>query len=99
MYIRGNSTSTGEGELFEIANVIVTFRAERSVAVVPLTHGEFDSTMTPREQPLGLDNAVQLVWRETADGEFDVIGKLDHVGIRVPPQTDEVGTEPVTASD
>lgn len=90
VYIRGNSTSTGEEELFEIANVIVTFHAERTVAVVPLTHGEFDGTYySTGTAPLGVDNAVQLVWTETADGEFDVMGKLDHLGIRVPPQTDE----------
>ena len=96
VYIRGNSTSTGEEELFEIANVIVTFHAERSVAVVPLTHGEFDGTYySTGTAPLGVDNAVQLVWTETADGEFDVMGKLDHLGIPVRPRTDEVGTEPV----
>jgi hypothetical protein len=44
VYIQGVSTSTGQEELFEIANVIVTFHAERTMAVVPLTHGEFDGT-------------------------------------------------------
>ena len=100
VYIRGVSTSTGQEELFEIANVIVTFHAERTMAVVPLTHGEFDGTYySTGTAPLGVDNTVQMVWTETAGGEFDVMGKLDHLGIRVPPQTDEVGTEPVTPSD
>ena len=35
VYIQGVSTSTGQEELFEIANVIVTFHAERTMAVVP----------------------------------------------------------------
>jgi hypothetical protein len=90
VYVKGISHATGEEELFEIANVIVTFEAERTVADVPLTHGEYDGTYySTGTAPLGDDNSVQLVWTENADGEFDVVGKLDHLGIRVPPQTDE----------
>ena len=36
LYIQGTSTSTGEEELFEIANIIAIFHAERSVADLPL---------------------------------------------------------------
>ena len=84
LYIRGTSTSTGEEELFEIANIIATFHAERTVADVPLTHGEFDGTYySTGTGALGEDNAVQLVWTETADGKFNVMGRLQHLGVRV----------------
>jgi hypothetical protein len=82
LHIRGTSTSTGEEELFEIANIIVTFYVERSVAEVPLTHGEFDGTYySTGGAPLGDENAVQLVYTETADGGFDFIGRLEHLGV------------------
>ena len=100
LYIRGTSTSTGREELFEIANVIVTFHAERSVAVVPLTHGEFDGTYySTGTAPLGIDNAVQLVWTETAEGELGVMGKLDHLGIRVLSPGPMKSGQPVAGKD
>jgi hypothetical protein len=44
VYVKGISYATGQEELLEIANVIVTFEAQRTVADVPLTHGEYDGT-------------------------------------------------------
>ena len=44
VYIKGISPATGQEELFEIANVIVTFEAKWTVADVPLIHGEYDGT-------------------------------------------------------
>jgi hypothetical protein len=83
VYVKGISHATGEEQRFEIANVIVTFEAERTVANVPLTHGEYDGTYySTGTAPLGDDNSVQLVWTENADGEFDVMGRLDHLGVR-----------------
>ncbi|MCH9731723.1 MAG: restriction endonuclease [Actinomycetia bacterium] len=78
VYIRGISCVTGQEELFEIANVIVTFEARLTVADVPLTHGEYDGTyFSTGQAPLGDSNAVQLVYTETPEGELDVIGRLD----------------------
>ncbi|WZT94675.1 restriction endonuclease [Mycobacterium avium subsp. hominissuis] len=44
VYVKGTSHVTGQEELFEIANVIVTFEAKWAVADVPLSHGEYDGT-------------------------------------------------------
>ena len=70
------------------------------MADVPLTHGEFDGTYySTGTAPLGADNSVQLVWTETPDGEFDVMGKLDHLGINAPPKSGEAGTKPVAPTE
>jgi hypothetical protein len=98
VYVKGNSNATGEEELFEIANVIVTFEAKRTLADVPLTHGEYDGTyFSTGSAPLGDDSTVQLVYTETPDGEFDVIGRLDGppdtLGVQIPAKTDQAGTD------
>ena len=98
MYVKGTSHATGQEELFEIANVIVTFQAERTVADVPLTHGEYEgSYYSTGSAPLGDHNTVQLVYTETPDGKFDVIGRLDGpletLGVQIPAKTDEAGTD------
>ncbi|GAB3035753.1 hypothetical protein MBOU_36640 [Mycobacterium bourgelatii] len=78
VYVKGLSHATGEEELFEIANVIVTFEAVRTVADVPLTHGEYDGTFySTGLAPLGDDATVQLVYTESPDGDFDLAGRLD----------------------
>lgn len=78
LYVKGISHETGEEELFEIANVIVEFEAEWTVTEVPLTHGEFDSSYyATGTAPIGDADAVQLVVRETPEGQFDVMGRLD----------------------
>jgi hypothetical protein len=98
VYVKGISHATGEEELFEIANVIVTFEAQRTVADVPLTHGEYEGTYySTGSAPLGDDNTVQLVYTETRDGALDVIGRLDGtlatLGLQIPAKTDEAGTD------
>jgi hypothetical protein len=94
VYIKGISYVTGHEELFEIANLIVTFEAKWTVADVPLTHGEYDGTyFSTGKAPLGDHNTVQLVYTETLEGEFDVIGRLDGtldtLGIQIPAETDD----------
>ncbi|WP_052540823.1 restriction endonuclease [Mycobacteroides abscessus] len=94
LYAKGTSHETGEEELFEIANVIVTFEAERTVADVSLTHGEYDGTYySTGSAPLGDGNTVQLVYTETTDGKFDVMGRLDgtlaSLGLLMPAATDD----------
>lgn len=94
VYVKGTSHVTGEEQLFEIANVIVTFEAERTVAGVPLTHGEYDGTyFSTGSAPLGDHNTVQLVYTESPDGSFDVIGRLDGpldaLGVLIPAKTVE----------
>lgn len=104
VYVKGKSHATGEDELFEIANVIVTFEAKRSVADVPLAHGEYDGTyFSTGSAPLGDGATVQLVYTETPEGEFDVIGRLDGppniLGIEVPAEAGDAGKgvpEPAT---
>lgn len=97
VYVKGISHSTGKEELFEIADVIVTFQAERTVAEVPLTHGEYQGTyFSTGSAALGDDATVQLVYTETPDGEFDAIGRLDGpletLGVQMPAEPDEPGT-------
>jgi hypothetical protein len=97
VYVKGISHSTGEEELFEIANVIVTFQAERTVADVPLTHGEYEGTyFSTGSAALGDDATVQLVYTETRDGGFNAIGRLDGpletLGVQIPAKTDDAGT-------
>ncbi|WP_368834437.1 hypothetical protein [Mycobacterium intracellulare] len=78
VYVKGTSHVTGQEELFEIANVTVTFEAKWTVADVPLSHGEYDGTyFSAGTAPLGDHNTAQLVYTETSQGEFDVIGRLD----------------------
>lgn len=78
VYVKGISHASGEEELFEIANVIVTFEAKRTVADMPLTHGEYDGTYySTGSAVLGDDATVQLVYTETPGGEFNVVGRLD----------------------
>jgi hypothetical protein len=98
VYVKGISHATGEEELFEIANVIVTFEAQRTVADVPLTHGEYEGTYySTGSAALGDDNTVQLVYTETRDGALDAIGRLDGtlatLGLQIPAKTDEAGTD------
>lgn len=98
VYVKGISHVTGEEELFEIANVIVTFQAERTVAGVPLTHGEYEGTYySTGSAPLGDHNTVQLVYTENPDGKFNAIGRLDGpldtLGVQILAKTDEAGTE------
>ena len=82
VYVKGIAQETGEEELFEIADVIVTYEAARTVAEMPLFHGEYDGTyFSTGAAPLGDDNSVQLVWTENGEGDFNVIGRLDHPGI------------------
>jgi len=93
VYVKGISSTTGQEELFEIANVIVTFEAKWSVAQVSLTHGEYDGTyFSTGTAPLGDQNTVQLVYTETHEEEFDLIGRLDGtletLGIQMPAETD-----------
>jgi hypothetical protein len=78
VYVKGISSMTGKEELFEIANVIVTFEVERTVAYLPLTHGEYDGTYySTGSAALGDANTVQLVYTETPGGELDVVGRID----------------------
>lgn len=78
VYVTGLSYATRREELFEITNVIVTFEAQRTVADVPLTHGEYDGTyFSTGSGALGGDATVQLVYTETLEGGFDLIGRLD----------------------
>jgi hypothetical protein len=98
VYVKGISSATGREELFEIANVIVTFEAKWIVADVPLTHGEYDGTyFSTGKAPLGDHDTVQLVYTETPEGEFDVIGRLDGaldtLGIQIPAKTDGAGMD------
>lgn len=91
VYVKGVSCTTGQEELFEIANVIVTFEAKWAVADVPLTHGDYDGTyFSTGSAPLGHDATVQLVYTETTDGDLDVIGRLDGpldaLGVQFPRQ-------------
>lgn len=48
VYVKGISYVTGQDEPFEIANAIVTFEANWTVADVRLTHGEYDGWDCPR---------------------------------------------------
>jgi hypothetical protein len=94
VYMKGKSNATGEEELFEIANVIVTFQAERTVADVPLTHGEYDGTYySTGSAALGETSTVQLVYTETPEGKFEVVGRIDGpidiLGLQNPIRTDE----------
>jgi hypothetical protein len=98
VYVKGISYATGQEDLFEIANVIVTFEAKWTVADVALTHGEYDGTyFSTGKAPLGDQNTVHLVYTETPQGEFDVIGRLDGaldtLGIQIPAKTDDAGTD------
>jgi len=98
VYVKGISHATGQHELFEISNVIVTFEAKWIVADVALTHGEYDGTyFSTGKAPLGDHNTVQLVYTETPEGEFDVIGRLDGtvdiLGIESPVKTDDPRTD------
>jgi hypothetical protein len=99
VYLKGVSNKTGEEELFEIANVIVEFETQRTIADVPLTHGEYDGTyFSTGTAALGEGNTLQVVSRETADGEFDLMGRIDGtVGSLeklITVKTDAAGTEP-----
>jgi hypothetical protein len=103
VYVKGISHATGQEELFEIANVIVTFEAKWIVADVPLTHREYDGTyFSTGSAQLGDDATVQLVYTETTDGDLDVIGRLDGplhtLGVQVPAKTDDADTDPESAA-
>ncbi len=78
VYLKGVSHATGEEELFEVANVVVTFEAKRTVADVPLTHGEYDGTdFSAGSASLGHDATVQLVYTKTPDGRLEFRVRLD----------------------
>jgi hypothetical protein len=103
VYVKGISHATGQEQLFEIANVIVTFEAKWIVADVPLTHGEYDGTyFSTGSAQLGDDATVQVVYTETTDGDFDVVGRLDGpldtLGVQVPAKTDDADTDPDSAA-
>ncbi len=78
VYLKGISNKSGEEELFEIANVIVQFEAQRTVVDVALTHGEYDGTyFSTGKSGLDQGNPLQLVCTENIDGEFDLMGRID----------------------
>jgi hypothetical protein len=78
VYLEGISNETGERELYEIANVIVEFQTERTIADVSLRHGDYDGTyFSTGTAALGEGNELQLVYTETADGEFEMMGRID----------------------
>jgi hypothetical protein len=61
-------------------------------------HGEYEGNYySTGSAPLGDHNTVQLVYTETPDGKFDVIGRLDGpletLGVQIPAKTDEAGTD------
>ncbi|WP_236722993.1 hypothetical protein, partial [Mycobacterium avium] len=65
---------------------------------VPLSHGEYDGTyFSTGTAPLGDHNTVQLVYTETPEGEFDVIGRLDGtldtLGIQIPAEAADPATD------
>src|SRR6476661_1732358 len=61
VYLKGISPMTGAEDLYGIANVIVTFEVERTVAEVLLTHGEYDGTYySTGTGALGEGNSLQL---------------------------------------
>lgn len=102
VFLKGISDATGREELFEIANVIVTFEARWIVADVALTHGEYDGTyFSTGSARLGEDSTVQLVYAENTAGGFDVIGRLDGpldtLGVQVPAKPDDAETDPDSA--
>jgi hypothetical protein len=104
VYVKGISSATGNEELFEIANVIVTFEAKWTVAEMPLVHGDYDGTyFSTGSAALGDDATVQLVYIETPEGEFDVIGRLDGpldtLGIQIPAKGDVVHADMSGATD
>lgn len=99
VYLIGVSPRTGRHELYEIANVIVQFEAQRNIAHLPLTHGEYDgSYYSTGTAALGEGNTLQLVSRETPDGEFDLMGRIDgtfgSLEELITIKTDATGTEP-----
>jgi hypothetical protein len=69
-----------------------------ALADVSLTHGEYDGTyFSTGTAPLGDQNTVQLVYTETSEGEFDLIGRLDGtldtLGIGIPAKTGDNDTD------
>lgn len=78
VYLKGISSQSGEEELFEIANVVVQFEAQRTVVDVAVTHGEYDGTyFSTGKSVVGQGNSLQLVCTENVDGEFDLMGRID----------------------
>lgn len=78
VYAKAISNATGHEELFEVVNVIVTFEAQRTIADVPLTHGEYDGTYySTGSAALGADATVQVVYTEATDGQLNAIARLD----------------------
>jgi len=78
VYIKALIGPAGKEELCEITNVIVEFEAQRTIVDVPLTHGEYDGTyFSTGKGILGQGNALQLVYTENEDGEFDLMGRID----------------------
>lgn len=76
LYVKGLDPA-GHEILLELANVIVTFEAKRIVADVSLRHGEYDGTYFSTGTGALGDAKVQLVYTETPEGGFDVVGRID----------------------
>lgn len=89
IYVKGIDPA-GQEVLVELANVIVTFEARRTVAEVNLSHGEFDGTYFATGSGALGEAKVQLVYIETAEGGLDVIGRidgpLDTLGLKTPAE-------------
>jgi len=76
IYVKGLDPA-GREILLELVNVIVTFEAKRIVADVSLRHGEYDGTYFSTGTGALDDAKVQLVYTETPEGGFDVVGRID----------------------
>lgn len=76
IYVKGLDPA-GREILLELVNVIVTFEAKRIVADVSLRHGEYDGTYFSTGSGALGDAKVQLVYTETPEGGFDVVGRID----------------------
>lgn len=76
IYVKGLDPA-GREILLELVNVIVTFEAKRIVADVSLRHGEYDGTYFSTGTGALGDAMVQLVYTETPEGGFDMVGRID----------------------
>lgn len=76
IYVKGLDPAGCE-ILLELVNVIVTFEAKRIVADVRLRHGVYDGTYFSTGSGALGDAKVQLVYTETPEGGFDVVGRID----------------------
>lgn len=76
-YVKGIVDATGQEELFEIANVILTFEAQLTMVEMPLSHGEYDGIYFSTGLGVLGDATVQSVYTETTEGGLDVVGRID----------------------